>query len=145
MFSFFGAFAVNESPTLAENFHERWPDADLVDIEKPFDGLAIRFKESIYKAGSEELPVAVSAAVQEVSQQNPNTRIILLRTECWGGICENWGEFILNGQTVVAKPFVEYPECKGTLRELIKNLGVDIGPKEVFEPLCRDFPWEAKQ
>jgi len=122
---------------------QRWPDANVVEINKPFRGLAIRFQESQYTAGSEDLPEPVSAEVQEISRLTPSVRIVLLRTECWGGICQNWGQFILDGRVVVNEPAVEPPKGQGALRRLIGNLNVDIGPSEIFEPLSRSFTWNS--
>jgi hypothetical protein len=142
LFSFFGAFT-ELSPGLAGKFRQRWPDASIIEISKPFLGQAIRFQESQYDAGSEDLPESVSAGMREISQLTPGVRIVLLRTECWGGICRNWGQFILDGRVVVNELAVEPPEGRGVLRRLIRYLNVDIGPSEIFEPLSRSFTWTS--
>jgi hypothetical protein len=145
MFSFLGAFS-DPCPGVAQQFLQRWPDVDIVEIERPFRGVAVRFHESVYDPAEEDLPDAVSAGVRGISQQNPGVRFVLLRTECWGGICGNLGQFILNGAMAVDEPVVPVkdinnPEPDGVLRRLIGHFDVDIGPSEIFEPLSRGFPW----
>jgi hypothetical protein len=140
MFSFFGAFA-DDHPGLAAQFQEHWPEVDVVEINKPFRGLAVRFGVSVYDAENEDVPEAVSNHVQELSRKNPSVRIVLLRTECWGGDCFSWGQFILDGHVVVN----EVNGGRGTLGRLMSNLGVDLGPSELFEPLSRTFVWKVGQ
>ena len=43
---FFGAFA-DLHPDLPREFLRRWPDASIVELTKPFNGLAVRFDEDI--------------------------------------------------------------------------------------------------
>ena len=142
LFSFFGAFAA-QHPEIGAQFRQHWPDIDLVEINNPFHGLAVRFQQSVYRPEKEDLPELVSAQVREISRQNPNVRLVLLRTECWGGDCCYWGQFILNGQVVMNEAIRAPQESRGVLRRLIANLDADIGPYELFEPLSREFPWEA--
>ena len=85
----------------------------------------------------------MTVAVHEISRQFPDVRIVLLRTECFGGTCENWGQCIRNGRVIMNEPYVDYPECEGALRRLIGNFDVDIGEREIFEPLSRGFPWDG--
>ncbi|HKV80203.1 MAG TPA: hypothetical protein VJP02_18790 [Candidatus Sulfotelmatobacter sp.] len=142
MFSFFGAFA-DRAPNIAEEFARRWPDVDIVKMETPFRGLGVRFQESVYTPEDEDLPEPVSLAVQDISRQNPTVRFILLRTECWGGVCGNWGQFIVDGNIAAEELVVQHPNGEGTLRRLIGHLGVDIGKQERFEALDRRFPWKG--
>jgi len=142
LFSFFGAFT-DLTPNIAEDFTHRWPDVDIVRIETPFNGLGIRFQESVYTPENEDLPESISLAVLDISRQNRGVRFILLRTECWGGICASWGQFIVDGNIAAEEPMAKYPNGKGTLRRIIGHLGVDIGPAEIFEPLFRGFPWKC--
>jgi hypothetical protein len=81
----------------------------------------------------------VSNGVQEISRQNTHLRFVLLRTECWGGICGDWGQFILGGRVVVNEPIIAHPNCDGILRRLIGHFDVDIGALEIFPPLSRGF------
>jgi hypothetical protein len=129
---------------LAQEFRRRWPDVDLVQVNQPFRGLAVRFQNSVYAPEDETIPEVISAGVQEISLQVPDVRFVLLRTECWGGECSNWGQFIQYGQRLVSEPPMG-SENGGVLRRLLLNLNVDIGPSEIFEPLSRDFPWKAGQ
>jgi hypothetical protein len=147
LFTFFGAFT-DRNPSVADKFLERWPDVDIVEIDRPFRGLAIRFQESVYDPAEEDLPELVSAGVQDISRQIPSVRFVLLRTECWGGICVNKGQFILDGALIVNEPGVPIkdinnPKPDGVLRRLIGHFDVDIGPSEIFEPLSRGFPWDS--
>src|SRR5579862_1853099 len=147
MYSFFGAFAQPLMAGLDECFIQRWSDVDVVELSSPFLGLAVRFATSVYTPSDEDLPDPVSNGVQEISRQVPTVRFVLLRTECWGGLCGNWGQFIQSGRVVVNEPLlpgveIARPEPDGILRRLINHLGVDIGPAEVFAPLTRDFPWK---
>ena len=68
MFSFFGAFT-EPHPSLADQFLQRWPDVNIVEIREPFHGLAVRFQETAYVPSEEDLPKAVSAGVQEISRR----------------------------------------------------------------------------
>jgi hypothetical protein len=146
MFSFFGAFTESHSG-LAEMFLQRWPDVDIVELSTPFHGLGVRFQGSVYVPENADLPESISAEVQEISRQTPSVRFVLLRTECWGGICSNWGQFIRGGRVVMNEPVVpvrdiNHPTPDGVLPRLISYLGADIGPSEMFEPLSCDFPWK---
>jgi hypothetical protein len=135
---------MDENPALAEQFRQCWPDVNIVSLAEPFHGIALRFHESVYSPSDEDIPELVSGEVRKVSLRFPDVRIVLLRTECWGGICNNWGQFIRNGQVQV----VDSPggrENKGVLRRLMSNLDVDIGESEIFEPLSRNFRWKAGQ
>ena len=143
LFSFFGVF-MDERTGLAQEFRRRWPDIDLVQIQKPFRGLAVRFQNSVYTAGDETMPESISAGVQEISVDVPDVRFVLLRTECWGGECSNWGQFIQNGQLIVNELPLSSGN-KGVLQRLLSNLDVEMGASEIFEPLSRDFPWKADQ
>jgi hypothetical protein len=129
------------SPDLGEEFRQRWRDIDIVQISQPFRGLAVRFQNSVYAPADEDLPESVSTGVREISLRFPDVRIVLLRTECWGGDCSTWGQFIRNGQLLMN----EYPmgtnENKETLRRLMSNLDVDIGPSEIVEPLSSVRGW----
>lgn len=141
LFSFFGVF-MDERLGLAEQFRHRWPDVDVVEMKHPFRGLAVRFQESVYAPEEEELPESVSAGLREISTSFPDMRFVLLRTECWGGDCTNWGQFVRGGETVMNEPPTG-PQNTGVLRRLLFNLDVDLGDSEIFEPLSRSFPWKA--
>jgi hypothetical protein len=123
----------------------RWPDVDIVELSTPFHGIGVRFRGSVYVPEDADLPGSISAEVQKISRQTPSVRFVLLRTECWGGICSNWGQFIRGGRVVVNAPLVlvqdiNQPTPDGVLHRLISYLGADIGPSEMFEPLSGDFP-----
>src|SRR4051794_34236235 len=96
MFSFFGAFT-DLDPEIRREFSRRWPDVDVVEIDKPFRGLAVRFHESVYLADKEGVPEPITSGALEISKSTPKVQIVLLRSECWGGICGNWGQFICGG------------------------------------------------
>src|SRR6266436_8568052 len=101
----------------------------------------MRFQQSVYRPEDEDLPESVSDQVREISRQNPDVRLVLLRTECWGGDCSNWGQAILNGHVAANEPLVPAQQSRGVLR-LMANLGADISPSELFAPLSREFPWK---
>ena len=145
MFTFFGVFT-DFATNLAEEFLHRWADADVVEVTTPFHGLGIRFQMSVYKPEREDVPEPMSQAIREISRQNEGVRFVILRTECCGGTCGNWGQFILNGE-IVANEEAGAPQPHGDdkLRRLIGHLGVDIGPSEIFYPLSRDFPWKTSE
>ena len=131
-----------------DRFLQRWPDVDIVSIDKPFRGLAVRFQRPSYDPSEEDLPEPISTGVREISRQTPGVRFVLLRTECWGGSCCNWGQFIVNGAVVVNEPCVQVKDINnlepdGVLRKLIGYFDVDIGPSEIFEPLAGGFPWNS--
>jgi hypothetical protein len=143
MFTFFGVFT-DFATNLAEEILHRWADADVVEVSTPFHGFGIRFQKSVYKPEKEDVPEPMSQAIQEISRQNEGVRFLILRTECFGGLCLNWGEYILNGEIVVNEEAGSpQPRGDGTLRRLIGHLGVDIGPSEIFNPLSREFPWKT--
>jgi hypothetical protein len=80
----FGVF-MDDRTVLAHDFRRRWPDVDLVQMNQPLRGLAVRFQNSVYTPEDETIPEVISAGVQEISLQVPDVRFVLLRTECWGG------------------------------------------------------------
>jgi len=134
---------MDASPGLAEQFRQRWCDIDIIQITRPFRGLAVRFQNSVYAPADEDLPDPVSTGVREISLLFPDVRIVLVRTECWGGDCRNWGQFIRSGQSLMNECPTGTDENRGTLRRLMSHLDVDIGPSEIFEPLSRAFPWKS--
>jgi hypothetical protein len=138
-YQFFGAFT-DPHPDLRREFEERWPHADVLELAEPFHGWAVRFNEEAWQ-NEVDLPQAVTAAVLEISRRIPEIRIVLLRTECFGGDCENWGQCIRNGDVVMDEPHID-DAPRGALRRLIRNFNVDIGEREIFEPLSRAFPWK---
>jgi hypothetical protein len=140
---FFGAFSDLHSG-LQEEFRHHWPDADIIEISKPFRGLAVRFSQEIWHCDDDpDMLEAVTSAAREISLNHLGARIVLLRTECFGGDCQYWGQCICNGRVVMNEPYNDEPERNGVLRRLISNFGVDIGEREIFEPLSRAFPWNA--
>jgi hypothetical protein len=135
MFTFFGLFA-DPLPDLSERIAAIWPDLNVINVEQPISAIGARFSGDHYVPANEDLPDAVVRRVEALSAACPTVRFLLLRTECWGGICANWGLIIRNGQRVL------HAEQKGALRRLIGYWGVDIGAREIFDPLRRDYPWD---
>jgi hypothetical protein len=134
MFSFFGLFA-DPAEGLAEQISTTWPGADVIPMEEPIPAIGARFGQDLYQPDLEDIPEAVARVVESLSAQYPSARFLLLRTECWGGQCWDWGRIIQGGHVVL--------EAEGdrALGRLIKHWGFDLGPNEIFSPLRRDFPW----
>jgi hypothetical protein len=59
----------------------------------------------------------------ELSAENTAARFMLLRTECWGGLCANWGQIFLDGKMAFTA------EGDSALHRLIAHWGVDLGPE----------------
>jgi len=87
-------------------------------MKPEFRCLAARFQDSVYTPEDETILEVISAGVQEISLQVPDGRFVLLRTECWGGECSNWGQFIQNGRRRVSEP-PKGPASEGVLRRLL--------------------------
>jgi hypothetical protein len=136
MFTFFGLFA-DPLSGLSERISRTWPGFNVIRMERPIQAIAARFGADAYEHELEDIPEAVIRAVEIVSAEYPDARFLLLRTECFGAICGNWGQVIQNGKTVFQA------EGDGALRNLIKYWGVDLGPSEIFDPLRRDYPWTS--
>src|SRR5262245_47155461 len=128
MFTFFGLFADPVSD-LPDQISRAWPSLNVIKIGQPISAVAVRFGADTYVPNDEDIPDRVSQAVEGLSQRFPEARFLLLRTECFGGTCGNWGRITQDGATLVEA------EGKGALRRLIKHWGVDLGPKEIFAPL----------
>jgi len=135
MFTFFGLFADPVSD-LSPQISRVWPSLHVVRLEEPISAIAVRFSQDHYEKSREDIPESIIRAVERISTENSNARFLLLRTECFGGDCANWGQIIQNGSTIFRA------EGDEALRRLIECWGVDIGPKEIFEPLSRNFVWE---
>jgi hypothetical protein len=138
MFTFFGLFADPVSG-LPEQISRIWPDLNIVSLEQPISAVAVRFGQHLYEPPQEDTPEPVVRTIETLSEKNPDARFLLLRTECWGGQCADWGQVIQNGATTFQA------DGEGALRRLIKYWGVDLGPQEIFEPLRRDFQWDASR
>jgi hypothetical protein len=136
MFSFFGLFADPDSD-LRERLSRVWPELSVVRIERPISAFAIRFSQDYYEPSDEDTPETIVLKVAELSAENPRLKFLLLRTECWGGICANWGQVFQDGKMTIKA------EGDGALRRLIGFWDVDLGPHEIFEPLQRDFGWQS--
>src|SRR5215216_6113104 len=98
MYSFFGLFA-DPVPDLSKQLRAIWPDLAVVNIKDPIAALAMRFSTDYFVPSDEDIPDPIHAAVKTLSAQIPTTRFLLLRTECHGGTCGNWGVIVINGET----------------------------------------------
>jgi len=136
VFSFFGLFA-DPVDGLPEQLSKLWPELGVVTIERPISALAVRFGRDRYVPSDEDIPAPKSRSVMKLSAENTTARFMLLRTECWGGLCANWGQIFLDGRTACTA------EGDGALHCLIAHWGVDLGPRGIFEPLRRDFHWHS--
>jgi hypothetical protein len=125
------------APGLPDQLLRRWPTIDIALIASPFPGIAARFPANSYEPADEDLPAPVTAETKRISASHPGVRFLLLRTNCWGGDCFNWGQLIRDGQLMYET------DGKEALRRLVGQFGVDIGAREIFQPLCRDFPWSV--
>lgn len=134
MFTFFGLFA-DPIVGLSSQVCDVWPELKLIRLERPISAIAGRFDHSRYHSSRDDIPETILIATESLSRSNPTARFLLLRTECWGGACANWGKVIQNGKTMFDA------EGDGALRRLIGYWGADIGPREIFEPLTRGFDW----
>src|SRR5262245_20267521 len=130
MFSFFGLFS-DPTSDLQRAITQTWPEVSVAKIAHPISALAVRFGDDRYAPEDESLPKFVHRQVSDLSVHFLGVRFMLLRTECWGGICGNWGAVILDGEQVFRA------EGKNALRRLIGYWGADIGDKEISEPLRR--------
>jgi hypothetical protein len=137
MFTFFGLFADPVSD-LSLRISQVWPSLHVIRLEEPISAIAVRFGRDHYEPEREDMPMPVVRATERISIDIPTARFLLLRAECYGGgdDCANWGQIIQNGSTIFQA------EGDGALRRLIECWGVDIGPKEIFEPLSRSFVWD---
>ncbi|MDA9401862.1 hypothetical protein [Bradyrhizobium sp. CCBAU 45389] len=134
MFTFFGLFA-DPISDLPRQISGVWPDLKLIELQKPILAIAGRFGEDRYVPSDEDIPEGIVLATERLSSRISSARFLLLRTECWGGDCANWGQIIRDGRTAFQA------DGDGALRRLIGYWGVDIGPREIFEPLSRSFNW----
>src|SRR5262249_33809531 len=91
MFTFFGLFADPVSG-LSEQISRTWPGLNVVKMEQPISAVAVRFGDDTYESEREDTPEPVIRTVEGLSREFPDARYLLLRTECWGGICANWGQ-----------------------------------------------------
>src|SRR5690349_6836056 len=97
MFSFFGLFS-RETPGLLEDMATRWPSSDVTRLEEPFQGLALRYSSDLYTPSDEDIPAEIATQIIELSTQHPTQTFVVVRTECWGGSCMNWGTVCQNGR-----------------------------------------------
>jgi hypothetical protein len=137
MFTFFGLFA-DPVRGLSEQISGTWPSLNVIRLEQPISALGARFGQDHYERELEDIPESTVRAVEKLSTEYPGVRFLLLRTECWGGICGNWGQVIHDGRIVFQA------RGDGALGRLIRYWGADLGPREIFDPLRRDFPWGLK-
>jgi hypothetical protein len=134
MFTFFGLFADPVSG-LSQQISRTWPGLNVIRLEQPISAIAARFDRDHYEPELEDIPEPVIRAVEGLSSANRSARFLLLRTECYGEPCANWGQIVQDGQVVYQA------EGPGALGRLIGYWGADLGPREIFDPLRRDFPW----
>jgi hypothetical protein len=135
-FAFFGIFA-DRSPGLAEQLNNAWPDANVLLIDTPFQGIAARLPARLYQVELENIPEDAISMTRAISAMNPKARFVLLRANCWGGECFYWGQIVRGGDTI------ESVDGDQALRQLIMTFGADIGESEIFAPLTRSYPWVA--
>jgi hypothetical protein len=137
MFTFFGLLA-DPCPGLADRIAAVWRELDVVSIDDPISAIGARFGQDRYEPADEDIPREVIRQVEELSAEYPATRFLLLRTECLGGA----GECFNQGLVVRDRRHLLQAQGQGALRTLIKEWGVDIGPREIFTLLRRDYPWD---
>jgi len=102
MFTFFGLFA-DPASGLSADIRRVLPSLHVIGIERPIRAIAARFGAEAYERERECIPEAVIRAVEILSAEYPGARFLLLRTECFGGSCINWGKVI---QKVVSQLMV---------------------------------------
>jgi len=134
MFCFLGAFS-SPSTNLEREFARLWPDADFNRIESPIDAIAVRLTARTKPSDEGELPSDIVDALKALSIEHPRNRFLLLRADCWGGDC------FYNGNTIEAGSVQEVETSDQSLRQMVQFLGADIGERQVFAPLRRDFAW----
>ena len=132
-FKFLGIFA-ERSRGLPRECSREWPDADVAKIASPFKSVGVRFSDTL-SMPENQLPEDIVAAVRGMSAHHPRVKFMILRAECWGGVCSYWGQTVQGGQTVAVV------DGDQALRRLVQFFGVDIGEKQLFAPLERNFPW----
>jgi hypothetical protein len=137
MFTFFGLFA-DPVRGLSEQISETWRGITVIELEQPIPAIGARFGRDHYQPEREDIPKPLIQAVEKLSAHYPDVRFLLLRTECFGGICANWGQIIRDGRMVLQD------HGDGALGRLINYWGADLGPTEMFAPRLRDFPWERR-
>ena len=93
MFTFFGLF-VDPVSDVSPQISRIWPDLKVIRLEEPISAIAARFCHDHYQPEREDIPASVVGAVERLSTENSNARFLLLRTECVGGVCANWGQII---------------------------------------------------
>jgi hypothetical protein len=90
MFTFFGLF-VDPASHLTTDICEIWPDLRPIRIERPISAIALRFGFQTYQDERDDVPEGIVRLTETLSAKNPALRFLLLRTECFGGDCVNWG------------------------------------------------------
>ncbi len=129
-FQFRGAFAL-DAPDLLEVATQKWPDARVRRVTVPFYGVGIRFGDD-YDYHAER----VAEFVDELpawSKGFPDTPLVFLSVDCFGGVCENEGFVVIDGVRV------RQESGEGALSRLVAALGVQLNEREEFAPLQRGF------
>jgi len=137
MYSFFGLFA-DPVDELAARCKAVWPGLQPMLVADPASLLGLRFDPEFYVPEDEDIPDAVSARIIALSREYPAVRFVVLRTECFGGLCSNWG-YIAQAGDVTRRE-----KGDGALSQLMAVFEIDLGSAEIFAPLTRDFPWPQR-
>lgn len=134
MFYFLGAFATPPGDIEYE-FVRLWPDVEFAVIEFPINAAAVRLTARTRPSSEGELPDDILSDLTGISAKHPKTRFLMLRADCWGGDCFYSGKTIEAGRTITDEVGSQ------SLRRMIQFLGADIGERQIFDPLKRDFAW----
>lgn len=134
MFCFLGAFALPPGKFKSE-FARIWPDADFARIKKPIRADAVRLTRMTKADAERELPSQIIEALKSLSTKYRDAQFLLLRADCWGGPCS------YVGVTVKAGTIQAQESGDKSLRRMILPFGADLGERQIFPPLTRNFKW----
>lgn len=81
-------------------------------------------------------PAAVADIVRSISGRRPGIRFLTLWTYCFGGDCLYSGQVILDGAVIASA------EADKRVGPLLLSFGVELGQRDYFAPLTRDFLWK---
>src|SRR5687768_2344338 len=137
-FDFSGIFA-NGDAAVMEDFRREFCGIRRL-ITSPFVGFGLAFVEKAVPIPTDDDPDSIESAERIIrfSTRHPPVTYVYVYAEGFGGTCEYAGFACRDGKRVHDEPFRDVAGDSEVLRRLVLQLGVDIGPSAIFEPLRRE-------
>jgi hypothetical protein len=140
-YEFTGFFAAGDAAML-DHALRTWPFCRRRLISVPFVGIGVAAPDSLHAATREAAAkaraggTALEGELSAWSRYYPDRPFVLLRAECFGGMCDYSGSVFQDGQILFQ---AAGNSRTNALRRLMAHLGLALNDRSYFAPLQRGY------